>query len=110
MISPEQSAVETKWWYDDRYAIYDLNVNSAVVYPQHDERIHLATAGPMYTARGYAYAGGGRRVNRVEISLDRGKCKPRGLENVLDSSNIEPANKSESMAFGQHRIPGGQVP
>lgn len=77
MVSPEQSAKEPKWWYDDRYAIYDLNVNSAVVYPQHDEVLRPAKAGPTatYTAQGYAYAGGGRRINRVEISLDKGKCK-----------------------------------
>lgn len=77
MVSPEQSAKEPKWWYDDRYAIYDLNVNSAVVHPQHDEVLRPAKAGPnaTYTARGYAYAGGGRRINRVEISLDKGKCK-----------------------------------
>ncbi|EEA25715.1 hypothetical protein TMatcc_006054 [Talaromyces marneffei ATCC 18224] len=75
MVSPEQSAKEPKWWYDDRYAIYDLNVNSAVVHPQHDEVLRPAKAGPgaTYTAQGYAYAGGGRRINRVEISLDKGK-------------------------------------
>ena len=27
----------------------------------------------MYTLRGYAYSGGGRRINRVEITLDGGK-------------------------------------
>jgi nitrate reductase (NAD(P)H) len=77
MVSPEQSAKEPKWWYDDRYAIYDLNVNSAVVHPQHEEVLRPAKAGPdaTYTAQGYAYAGGGRRINRVEISLDKGKCK-----------------------------------
>lgn len=77
MVSPEQSAKEPKWWYDDRYAIYDLNVNSAVVHPQHDEVLRPAKAGPTgtYTAQGYAYAGGGRRINRVEISLDKGKCE-----------------------------------
>lgn len=77
MVSPEQSAKEPKWWYDDRYAIYDLNVNSAVVHPQHDEVLRPAKAGPTgtYTAQGYAYAGGGRRINRVEISFDKGKCR-----------------------------------
>lgn len=75
MISPEVSAQEKKWWLDDRYAIYDLNVNSAAVYPQHNEVLQLASAGPTYTVRGYAYGGGGRRINRVEISLDKGKCR-----------------------------------
>jgi nitrate reductase (NAD(P)H) len=72
-VSPEMSAQDKKWWTDERYAIYDLNVNSVAVYPQHEEVLDLATAAPMYTAKGYAYAGGGRRITRVEVSLDKGK-------------------------------------
>jgi nitrate reductase (NAD(P)H) len=74
MVSPEMSAKDPRWWYDDRYAIYDLNVNSATAYPQHNEELELATAGSTSKVRGYAYGGGGRRINRVEISLDRGRC------------------------------------
>ncbi|PYH79096.1 nitrate reductase [Aspergillus uvarum CBS 121591] len=73
MVSPEMSASDPNWWRDDRYAIYDLNVNSSVVYPQHKEMLDLSLAGPTYTVKGYAYAGGGRRITRVEISLDKGK-------------------------------------
>nr|ACI29313.1 NADPH nitrate reductase [Penicillium camemberti] len=73
MVSPEMSALDRKWWTDERYAIYELNVNSVAVYPQHEEEIDLSTAGPTYTVKGYAYAGGGRRITKVEISLDRGK-------------------------------------
>lgn len=72
MVSPEMSE-DPKWWHDERYAIYDLNVNSAAVYPQHEECLDVSSAGSTYTAKGYAYAGGGRRINRVEISLDKGK-------------------------------------
>ncbi|KAK4937519.1 hypothetical protein LTR10_021890 [Elasticomyces elasticus] len=73
MISPEESANNPKWWTDDRYAIYDLSPNSAICYPQHEEQLCL-TGGPRtYPARGYAYSGGGRRITRVEISLDKGK-------------------------------------
>lgn len=74
MVSPEMSSQDKKWWTDERYAIYDLNVNSVAVYPQHEEVLDLTTTGPIYTAKGYAYAGGGRRITRVEISLDKGKC------------------------------------
>ena len=75
MVSPEMSSQDPKWWTDDRYAIYDLNVNSAAVYPEHEEELDLTTLeqGSAYTAKGYAYAGGGRRITRVEISLDKGK-------------------------------------
>ncbi|KAJ6013567.1 hypothetical protein N7540_008158 [Penicillium herquei] len=73
MVTPEMAAEDKKWWTDERYAIYDLNVNSVAAYPEHEEVLDLTTAGPTYTARGYAYGGGGRRITRVDISLDKGK-------------------------------------
>ncbi|KIH89773.1 hypothetical protein SPBR_00602 [Sporothrix brasiliensis 5110] len=73
-VTPEQSADEPAWWRDERYAIYDLNVNSAIAQPQHDEVLDLASRVPDYTIRGYAYSGGGRRVTRMEVSLDGGNA------------------------------------
>jgi nitrate reductase (NAD(P)H) len=73
MISPEQSVNEPKWWMDERYAIYDLSTNSATVYPAHEEQVCLFSGPETYRARGYAYGGGGRRVTRVEVTLDKGK-------------------------------------
>lgn len=72
MVSPEESANNPKWWMDERYAIYDLNTNSAIAYPAHEEQLCLVGAPDTYRLKGYAYAGGGRRVTRVEISLDKG--------------------------------------
>ncbi|KAI9783806.1 MAG: hypothetical protein M1839_003142 [Geoglossum umbratile] len=73
VVSPEESANNPHWWYDERYAIYDLNVNSAIVYPAHGEQLPLADSPENYRIKGYAYGGGGRRVGRVEISLDKGR-------------------------------------
>ncbi|CAM1511130.1 Fc.00g086430.m01.CDS01 [Cosmosporella sp. VM-42] len=73
MITPEASADLPEVWKDERYAIYDLNVNSAICYPGHDEVLPLAEAPVDYKVRGYAYGGGGRRITRVEVTLDRGK-------------------------------------
>ena len=73
MISPEESANDTKWWTDERYAIYDLSTNSATAFPAHDEKLNIKESPDQYRAKGYAYGGGGRRVTRVEISLDQGK-------------------------------------
>ncbi|TPX14960.1 uncharacterized protein E0L32_004790 [Thyridium curvatum] len=75
MITPEASADLPETWADERYAIYDLNTNSAPCYPAHDERLSLVNATVETTSkvRGYAYAGGGKRVTRVEITLDKGK-------------------------------------
>jgi nitrate reductase (NAD(P)H) len=72
MISPEESAKDPKWWMDDRYAIYDLSPNSAMCYPAHGEKVSLSNDAQRYRTRGYAYSGGGRRITRVEISLDKG--------------------------------------
>lgn len=93
-VSPEASADLPDTWKDERYAIYDLNTNSAIAKPAHDERVSFTSGsnsantagGPhaakdtsegdrhaMYRFQGYAYAGGGRRVTRVEITLDRGQ-------------------------------------
>jgi nitrate reductase (NAD(P)H) len=73
MISPDIAANEPSWWTDERYAIYDLSPNSAIAYPAHDEALDLSDEGAAYDVRGYAYAGGGRRVTRVELSLDKGR-------------------------------------
>ncbi|KAI9569846.1 hypothetical protein HD554DRAFT_2327805 [Boletus coccyginus] len=74
-VMPDQARAEKHWWYDPRYIITDLNVNSAIASPDHDETLmvskHSESDG-FYTMRGYAYGGGGRRVTRVEVSLDEG--------------------------------------
>ncbi|KAF3904767.1 hypothetical protein ABW20_dc0102488 [Dactylellina cionopaga] len=72
MVTPEMSSQDPSWWTDERYAIYDLSTNSAIAYPQHDERLDLKTAPKKFTVKGYAYGGGGRKISRVEISVDRG--------------------------------------
>ncbi|KAF2136117.1 uncharacterized protein K452DRAFT_238041 [Aplosporella prunicola CBS 121167] len=72
-VTPEEAANDPRWWKDERYAIYDLNTNSAIAYPAHEERLDLATAPETYSVKGYAYGGGGRRVTRMELSLDKGK-------------------------------------
>ena len=73
MISPEEAANNAGWWRDERYAIFDLSVNSATVYPAHEEQLCLVNGPTSYRAKGYAYSGGGRRITRVEISIDKGR-------------------------------------
>ncbi len=73
MISPEQSVKNPELFKDDRYAIYDLSTNSAMVHPEHDERVLINCGSEIYRAKGYAYGGGGRRISRVELSLDKGR-------------------------------------
>ena len=79
-VTAEEAKKESgkHWWYNPLYIITDLNVNSAIAHPAHDEILHLPTGAgtddkPQYNLKGYAYAGGGKRVTRVEISLDQGE-------------------------------------
>ncbi|KAF4469412.1 nitrate reductase [Fusarium albosuccineum] len=73
MVSPEESANLPEVWKNENYAIYDLNVNSAICYPAHNETVPFLDAPASYKVRGYAYGGGGRRITRVEVTLDKGK-------------------------------------
>ena len=59
------------WWFKPEYLFNQLNINSAIVYPANGEQLTLTGAG-VYTIKGYAYSGGGRKITRVEISLDGG--------------------------------------
>ncbi|KAJ9636684.1 hypothetical protein H2201_008370 [Coniosporium apollinis] len=72
-VSPDEAANNPEWWMDERYAIYDLSTNSAIAYPAHEEQLCLVGAPAKYRVKGYAYGGGGRRVTRVEVSMDKGK-------------------------------------
>lgn len=44
------------WWFKPDFIINDLNINSAVARPWHDEVVSLKENSP-YTVKGYAYAG-----------------------------------------------------
>lgn len=72
---PQQARAEEHWWYDPKYIIRDLNVNSAIVYPANGEELDVSgvTTAESFPIRGYAYSGGGKRVNRIEVSLDEGE-------------------------------------
>jgi nitrate reductase (NAD(P)H) len=64
-------AAKEGWWKDPNYILYDLNVNSTISAPGHDERVYLDRVKP-YKMQGYAYSGGGRKITRVEVSFDGG--------------------------------------
>lgn len=93
-LTPGQARVEKKWWFDPKYLIThvplplfvyaqltyipsELNVNSVITKPAHDEILAFGPSAvshqEAYTLQGYAYSGGGRRINRVEVSMDDGE-------------------------------------
>lgn len=74
-VTSEIATAEDHWWKDERYAIYDLNLQTITVFPEMNEKMVVddSTEDELYEIKGFAYNGGGKRVGRVEISLDRGK-------------------------------------
>ncbi|XP_053564091.1 sulfite oxidase, mitochondrial [Bombina bombina] len=52
-------------------AIQDLPVQSAITEPRPGQKIHPSPEG-QFTVKGYAWSGGGRKIVRVDVSLDGG--------------------------------------
>lgn len=67
-----ETAAKEGWWKDQAYILKELNINSTISSPAHDERI-LMDQNRRYTMKGYAYSGGGRKIVRVEVSFNGGK-------------------------------------
>ncbi|GAB9472106.1 Nitrate reductase [nadph] [Globisporangium polare] len=77
-VDAERATAEN-WWSKPEFAIQELNVNSVLLSPAHMEILDLnnvlsITTGSeaSYKVSGYAYSGGGRRIIRVEVTVDDG--------------------------------------
>ncbi len=55
------------------YVLYELNVNSVIVYPSNEQYIAVTDSTAVYTIKGFACSGGGRQITRVDLSFDGGK-------------------------------------
>ncbi|GLJ12378.1 hypothetical protein SUGI_0189720 [Cryptomeria japonica] len=69
------SAISQGWWNKPEYIINELNINSVITTPSHEEilPINSSTTQRPYALKGYAYSGGGRKVIRVEVTFDGGE-------------------------------------
>lgn len=66
-------ATEGGWWYKQEYIINELSLNSVITQPDHNTTVSIAdVVDKTYEIGGFAHTGGGRKVNRVEISFDKG--------------------------------------
>ncbi|CAL9217588.1 unnamed protein product [Arabidopsis halleri] len=83
-------ADEEGWWYKPEYIINELNINSVITTPCHEEilPINAFTTQRPYTLKGYAYSGGGKKVTRVEVTVDGGETW-----NVCELDHQEKPNK-----------------
>jgi len=71
-ITAEES-LKGEWWYKPEYIFNELNINSAISQPDHNETLSIAkNIDKEYEVAGYCYTGGGRKVSRVEISTNGG--------------------------------------
>ncbi|XP_034675158.1 nitrate reductase [NADH]-like [Vitis riparia] len=63
------------WWHKPEYIINELNINSVITTPGHEETILIDSCRIQkpYTLRGYAYSGGGKKVTRVEVTTNGGE-------------------------------------
>ncbi|KAG6388732.1 hypothetical protein SASPL_150164 [Salvia splendens] len=63
------------WWYKPEHKINEFNINSVITTPCHEEilPINVWTTQRPYTLRGYSYSGGGKKVTRVEVTIDGGE-------------------------------------
>lgn len=71
-ITAEES-LSGSWWYKPEYIFNELNINSAMTRPDHNETLSIKdNIMKDYEVAGYAYTGGGRKICRVEVSIDGG--------------------------------------
>jgi hypothetical protein len=59
------------WWYRPDYIINELNVNSVITSPAHDETlpINLSSVHEPYLLKGYAYSGIGNLLQDRGIQI-----------------------------------------
>jgi nitrate reductase (NAD(P)H) len=76
ILPPHITAEESltgNWWYKPEYIFNELNINSCLTKPDHQETLPIdGNTNKSYELAGYAYTGGGRKITRVEISIDGG--------------------------------------
>jgi len=78
-IDSREAATAEGIWKDPAYTINDRNINSAIWAPAHCAKIKVSDE--MFTVRGYAYAGAGRPVHRVEVTVNNAQnWRPAKIE------------------------------
>lgn len=94
-ITSREVAEAEKIFEDPAYCIHDRNINGGIFAPTHCQKVAIVP-GASFKVQGYAYAGAGRPVNRVEITLNAGR-------NWHPAELTRPTEKADSSAheYGQ---------
>ena len=84
------------WWYKPDFIINDININSAVTSPAHDEVITLAEGNSHVSIAGYAYSGDHPSIY-LHSAVPHPACYPlRWLSTYLGSCQCTNAAKEPS--------------
>jgi len=102
-----EKATAEGWWFKPDYIINQLNINSAMWAPDHQEVVEVTGKGQTYKVSGYCYSGGGRKVIRVELSTDGGKTW--ALTTLKHPEKPTEYGKYWCWCFWEHEIDVGEL-
>lgn len=68
---PSVDATNVDW--SSAPAIQDYPIQSAICYPERDSTVVVKNDDDTISIKGYAFSGGGRKITRVDVSIDGGK-------------------------------------
>jgi nitrate reductase (NAD(P)H) len=104
-VVDEDRANAEGWWYKPDFIINDLNINSAIISPGHDQALALAY-GAEVPFRGYAYSNG-NKIIRCEISTDDGATWK--LADITHRAAPNAAGKHWAWVWWQLNIPMAEL-
>lgn len=96
----EEKANAERWWYHPDFIINDLNINSAIISPGHDDVAMLSDGTVAF--KGYAYSNG-NKIIRCELSLDDGKSWR--LADVTHRSKPNDAGRHWAWVWWEIKVP-----
>ena len=73
-VTTYEQSIKEEYWYKPEYIFSELNINSVIAKPNHNDVIPITgdISQKTYEMAGYAYTGGGRKITRMEVSNDNG--------------------------------------
>ena len=111
MVTTEAAALS---WWPRTPPLYEMCIQGVITQPTHQEWIDTTKPpidgdgregdqGDKYRVKGFAYSGGGRRIQRMEVSLDRGQswlpCELQFIDGGLDEVSSAKSRNEKHWAW-----------
>ena len=96
-------AASDGWWYKQEYIINELSLNSLITKPDHGDTVPIRDINKTMEITGYAHSGGGRKVTRVEVSVDDGATW--NLANLIRKEVPNPYGKYWCWIWWTYQLP-----